>query len=176
MLVVNLYGGPGVGKSTIQADVFRRLKQAGINAEIMTEYAKLLTWEERWPALACQPLIFGKNLYEMTILRDKVDVLVLDSPLLFSALYGAHSALTHPQSFFDAVADFSAQFETIDYLLRRVVAYDTNGRRQNAEQSDQVHLDCVALLERYSIPYTELPGDTRAGDRIFNDVLNRLPR
>lgn len=44
MIVVNLYGGPGVGKSTGAAYVFARLKEAGVVAELVTEFAKDLTW------------------------------------------------------------------------------------------------------------------------------------
>jgi nicotinamide riboside kinase len=176
MLVVNLYGPPGSGKSTIQADVFRRLKQLGINAEIMTEFAKLLTYEDRSSALACQPYIFGKNLYEMTVLRDKVDVLILDSPLMLSVLYGPYSAIPHPQSFYDSVVDFSQQFRNLNYMLRRVFDYDPNGRRQNAEESDEVAVRCAEMLARYQITYSEIDGDDEAGEVIVRDVQWLLSR
>lgn len=39
-LVVNLFGGPGSGKSTGAAYVFARLKMLGYNAELVTEFAK----------------------------------------------------------------------------------------------------------------------------------------
>lgn len=175
MIVVNLYGAPGSGKSTIQADIFRRLKQKGYNAEMMTEYAKLLTWESRADALACQPLIFGKNFYEMTIYAKSVDVLVLDSPLLLSALYGRSSAILHPTAFSDAVAAFSAQFTTMDYLLERTTVYDPKGRRQDALESERVHRECVEMLDHYNINYSVLPGNNETtGERITNAVMARL--
>ena len=40
MLVVNLTGAPGAGKSTGAAYVFSQLKMRGINCELVTEYAK----------------------------------------------------------------------------------------------------------------------------------------
>ena len=39
-LVINLFGGPGVGKSTLCASVFAKLKIMGIDCEMATEYAK----------------------------------------------------------------------------------------------------------------------------------------
>jgi len=35
-LVVNLYGGPGTGKSTTAAATFAELKMAGINCELVS--------------------------------------------------------------------------------------------------------------------------------------------
>ena len=39
-LVVNLFGVPGAGKSTGAAYIFSQLKMAGVNAELITEFAK----------------------------------------------------------------------------------------------------------------------------------------
>lgn len=46
MVVVNLFGEPGAGKSTGAAYIFSALKMHGINAELVTEYAKEKVWEE----------------------------------------------------------------------------------------------------------------------------------
>ena len=39
-LIINLFGAPGVGKSTGAAYIFSKLKMAGMNAELVTEFAK----------------------------------------------------------------------------------------------------------------------------------------
>ena len=39
-VVINLFGGPGCGKSTGAAYVFSKLKMLGVNAELTSEYAK----------------------------------------------------------------------------------------------------------------------------------------
>ena len=39
-IVVNLFGVPSAGKSTGAAYIFSKLKMAGINAELITEFAK----------------------------------------------------------------------------------------------------------------------------------------
>ena len=44
-LVVNLFGVPGAGKSTGAAYIFSKLKLVGINAELITEFAKDKVWE-----------------------------------------------------------------------------------------------------------------------------------
>lgn len=61
MLVVNLFGAPGAGKSTGAAYIFSKLKMAGINAELVTEFAKDKVWEESKAVFENQAYIFGKQ-------------------------------------------------------------------------------------------------------------------
>ena len=46
-LVINLFGGPGCGKSTTMARIFADLKIQGYNAEMVSEFAKDLVYEQR---------------------------------------------------------------------------------------------------------------------------------
>ncbi|MBO6202243.1 MAG: hypothetical protein J6O13_01810 [Selenomonas sp.] len=39
MRVINFYGGAGIGKSTIAADIFSKLKRKGHKTEMVGEYA-----------------------------------------------------------------------------------------------------------------------------------------
>lgn len=47
-LVVNLFGGPGTGKSTLSANIFARLKMDGVDVEMAPEYVKEVVWEESY--------------------------------------------------------------------------------------------------------------------------------
>ena len=87
MIVINFLGGPGCGKSTVCADVFAKLKWNNINCEIVTEYAKDAVWEESFKLLENQIGVFGEQHKRLHRLKDKVDVVVTDSPLLLSLLY-----------------------------------------------------------------------------------------
>ena len=53
-LVVNLFGVPGAGKSTGAAHIFSCIKMAGVNAELITEYAKDKVWERTIRAVPAQ--------------------------------------------------------------------------------------------------------------------------
>ena len=60
MLVVNLFGAPGAGKSTDSAIyIFSQLKINGINAELVTEFAKNIIWEHNRKALTNQIYMLG---------------------------------------------------------------------------------------------------------------------
>ena len=44
-LVINLFSGPGVGKSTTAAMVFAKLKMNGVDCEMALEFAKEKVWD-----------------------------------------------------------------------------------------------------------------------------------
>lgn len=40
VIVINLMGGPGSGKSTVASGIFYRLKKMGVNCELALEFVK----------------------------------------------------------------------------------------------------------------------------------------
>lgn len=85
--VVNLFGAPGAGKSTLAADIFVEMKQRGISCELVTEFAKRAVWEKRGGALENEILLFAKKHHELFILNGQVDYIIMDSPLLLTTIY-----------------------------------------------------------------------------------------
>ena len=69
-IVINLYGGPCCGKSTVSAGLFYELKCLGVECELTGEYAKDKTWEHNITALGCQEYVFGKQSYRMARCRN----------------------------------------------------------------------------------------------------------
>lgn len=61
MLIVNLFGAPGAGKSTGAAYIFSQLKMLGVNAELVTEFAKDKVWENSVDVLNDQMYVFSKQ-------------------------------------------------------------------------------------------------------------------
>ncbi len=174
MLVVNLYGAPSAGKSTIRADVFRRLKMAGVNCEEITEAAKRYTWQKRHMSLACQPYLFGKQLHETEVLKGQVDVVITDSPLILCCLYGRMNGGRYPESFYQSIVDISNGMKTMDYYLNRVNPYNPVGRGQDEAQSNKVGEDLIDLLDSLKIDYKRLDGNEMAAAVIAQHVLERL--
>lgn len=73
MKLINLYGGPGTGKSTTRSGLFCLMKRAGLKVEEVTEYAKDLTYEESWALLKNQQHVTGEQDRRQRRLLGKVD-------------------------------------------------------------------------------------------------------
>lgn len=60
-LVINLIGGPGAGKSTTAAGLFFLMKCAGLKVELVTEFAKELSYDENWADLKKQLYVLAEQ-------------------------------------------------------------------------------------------------------------------
>ena len=171
-LIVNFFGPPGSGKSTAAAYIFSKLKMAGINAEIVTEYAKDKVWEENNEVFKNQLYIFGKQSFRLSRCIGKVDVILTDSPLPLSILYNQNECLT--ENFNKTVMDVFNSHINLNYFVKRVRKYNPAGRIQTEEESDALVAPLKNLLESREIPYTEINGDISDYDRVYSDVLSLI--
>lgn len=144
MLVVNFFGGPGCGKSTTAAWLFSELKQRRISCEYVTEFAKDLTWEENKNALACQEYVFGNQSYRMHIVKDKVDVLITDSPLPLSIVYN-HGRLAENE-FNKIVWQVFNMYDNLNIYLTRPDVYEQTGRNESAEEAFMIDSELLNIL------------------------------
>ncbi len=173
MILVNLFGAPGAGKSTGAAYVFARLKMAGINAELVTEYAKDKVWEENYAVFKNQAYIFGKQFFRISRLEGKVDVVVTDSPLLLSCFYGKDDTRLGDE-FNALVRKVSASYPSVNAFLQRVKPYNPNGRFQTEEESDEVSNEILLLLEDCGAEFAIYPGCRTGYDALADSVLEIL--
>lgn len=171
-IVVNLFGGPGCGKSTGAAQVFSDLKKAGVNAELVAEFAKDKTWEKNDVALSCQEYIFGKQSYRLARCRDDVDVIVTDSPLLLALLYNKNPALD--SSFDRVVTRVFDTYHNMNFILNRVKPYNPKGRKQTEKESRELDDSTTKLLNHFKYSYSVVNGDERGYNKITEEVLKFL--
>ena len=87
MLNINLFGGPGTGKSTIAAGIFSAMKHSHMRAELLQEYAKDLTYGKDGVKLSDQLYVLGKQHHKLFRLRDQVDYVIHDSPFVMGVTY-----------------------------------------------------------------------------------------
>ena len=86
-LIINLYGGPGSGKSTCAAYIFSQLKMHNINAELITEQTKAEAYKQNTEFFENQFYIDGCASYQIKQLFGNVDVIITDSPFRMNYLY-----------------------------------------------------------------------------------------
>lgn len=169
-VLVNLFGAPGAGKSTVATGIFSRLKLLGVRAEYVGEVAKDFTWEERKRSLDFQPYVTAKQSRNIERLMGKVDVVVTDSPPLLGSFYAKYYGLTYPESFHRFALDMHTTYlqPALNYYLRRTKAYDPIGRNQDEAESQAIALAQSEWLAKMRGKFrpTELDGDEQAIERI----------
>ena len=165
--VVNFYGGPGSGKSTMAASLFSHLKSRDINVELVQEHAKEWAWEKR--PIYCQAQIFGEQIARQERLRAAgLDVIVTDSPLVQSLVY---TPLTYPQSWRTAVIDLFNQFNNLNFFIKRTKKFNPLGRYHSFEESMEIDAETHKLLNELEIPFFEV--EVSDIDRVIEQVLRR---
>ena len=171
-IVVNMFGGPGCGKSTGAAYVFAMLKMHGVNCELSTEFAKDKTWESNSKALECQPYVFGKQCYRLDRCADQVDVIVTDSPLFLSMVYNRDFKIEN--EFSKMVLKKFKEFDNINFLLERLKEYNTKGRSQTLEEAKHLDEKIKQLLNLCDITYTTVDGNLDGYQKIVAAVLEKI--
>lgn len=172
-LVVNLFGGPGLGKSTTSAGLFYYLKQKGILCELITEYAKDRTWLNDSETLACQPYVSAKQLWRMERVNGKVDVMITDSPLLLGMVYAGK---WESPNFSNIILEWFNGFENLNVLLKRdleVHPYREVGRTQSLEEAVAIDDSIKSLLDSNKIEYEQLGSRIAIEHRILQILKQR---
>jgi hypothetical protein len=159
MKVINLYGGPGTGKSTSTAGVFNIMKKKGIKVELITEYAKDVVYQESFFKLKDQLYIFTKQHHNVWKIRNKVDYAVVDSPLLLSLHYFQENDIYDEDLFKSFVFDVFNKYDNINIFLERdhtVHPYQEYGRTQSKEEAEDIDTNLLKILDEYNIPYVKM--------------------
>jgi len=138
MRVINLFAGPGSGKSTTAAFVFSYLKTRGVNAELVREYAKDVVYEKRHALLEHQLYILSKQYKRMSDLQEYggIEVIITDSPLLLSTYYGRSKPYASPMG--EIVDIFNSSFDNTNVFINRVKEFNPSGRLQTEAESDEI--------------------------------------
>ena len=171
-IVINLFGPPGSGKSTGAAEVFAALKKVGVNAELVTEFAKDKTWEHNATALGCQEYVFGKQSYRLSRCRNEVDVIVTDSPLPLGIIYNNNPALG--EKFNEVVLNIFNTYRNYNYYINRVKPYNPKGRNQTEAESDALGEPIKNLLITANIEYKTVDGNDAGYQNIINEIKEVL--
>lgn len=172
MIVINLFGAPGAGKSTGAAYLFSKLKMEGINAELVTEFAKDKVWEENKEVFKNQAYIFGKQSFKMSRCANKVDVIITDSPLFLSAIYNKDEVLG--EDFNKVVFNVFNSYENLNFFIKRAKPYNPIGRHQTAEEADEISIELEQKLKENNVDFIKMLGTKENYDEIFLFIKTAL--
>lgn len=173
MLLINLYGSPGAGKSTCAAYIFSQIKLKQINAELVTEFAKDLVWEENFKALTNQAYVLGNQCYRLSRLKDKTDVVITDSPIMLSTIYVDKK---YEPEFTDFVKKVHQDYVSLNYFIIREKPYNPIGRMQTEEESDIISIQTKKMLQDNDIKFKTIKGNIKGFDTIVADIIDKIKK
>jgi hypothetical protein len=152
-LVVNLYAGPGAGKTTCAWLVAGELKKLGVVTEYVPEYAKELVWDDRTDLLdgsyKNQTAVLAEQNRRIERLRGKVDVIVTDSPLLMSSMYAKENVEQFEQ------LDFSMynRCDNFNLFIIRGNGFEQEGRIHSLQESKEIDEEIKGFLDEHGVYY-----------------------
>lgn len=165
---INLYGGPGIGKSTVSSIVFSELKVRGFNAEIVHEYAKELVYEGfdlRKADSNFQYRIIMEQLRRELLFMGKAEYLVTDSPLLLNAFYSKEKRALDLAQAHDS--DTNLHF----YLIRSNETFEGRGRSHSEKESISIDKEMIKFLKKNGIEPIIVDGDSKIKAMKIVDII-----
>lgn len=175
-LVVNFFAGPGAGKSTLAAGLFYRLKQCGINAELVREYAKELVWSGDYYTLSKQLVVSAEQYRRQCVLYGKVPVIVTDCPIILGCAYhDLDDPLMVRECLDEMLQVYFHRAWNLNYLVKREGTFDSNGRIHNVEQSVEYDQKILRLIRAMNVDIAREPFTRKIDlDILVNDVVGKL--
>lgn len=173
MKVINLWGGPGSGKSTSAAGLFYLMKSEGISVELVTEVPKDYVWEKRFETLKDQLYVTAKQNHRLERLRGQVDWVITDSPLLMGIAYCDPNYLNG--AYKKMIEELWNTYDNESFFINRTKEYATFGRNQTLSEAIEIDEKLREIVQKYHVGFShEIDGDIGAPQKIFEFITENF--
>jgi len=170
--IINLFAGPGAGKSTIASGLFYELKKRNILCDAPYEFPKHLAWNESNKEIKDQFYVIANQHRGIVRSYGDVDYIILDSPILLSLIYKNNYTNEYPASLYGEIFDkfiFDVyhRYDNINIFLKRPESqFENNGRFHDLDESLKIDEMILSLLDDNKIEYSTVQVD--------DDVINKI--
>lgn len=161
MKVLNLFAGPGAGKSATAASIYSGLKSHHVATELVGEFAKELIYLGNEVQLINQVFIMASQYRKLKDLqRNNIDIAISDSPLLLQMIYSKDKSY-YPE-LNALVQKLNTEFENIDvFLQRHNHKYQELGRVHTLEQAIELDQQIKAEIPKFDYTISTSLKDVR---------------
>lgn len=172
-VIINLFGGPGSGKSTVASGLFYSFKSKGLTCDNPYEFPKQVAWEDNNSQITDQLYILANQHRGIVRSYGKVNYIILDSPLLLSLVYktgytGEYPAKFYNDTFDKMVLELFNSYENINIFLDRPDRqFQQDGRFQSQTESLEYDEKIKKVLEDNDIPYHNV----KVGDNELRRII-----
>lgn len=175
--IINLYGGPGAGKSTSAAYLYYLLKCQQENVELVREYVKNWAWDNRPFGVYDELYFLGKQVRHESMLFGKVKYIVTDAPVYMTAYYAhLYCSKGFAQGVEQAATAFYQQAKDdghnhLHVYLKRFRPYQSEGRYQSESDALSVDTGVLDMLSRMDIPVIHATPEEADLKRVLEDIM-----
>lgn len=169
-IVVNLLAGASAGKSTIAYLLAGLLKTKGIECEYVSEWIKEPVYDNRKDLF--QMYITSKQLKKLKAAYGKVQVLIVDSPILLGIIHDEE----HDENFKQFILKEFNKFDNLNLFVNREgVPFSSIGRNENSlEEAIEWDNKLKDFLNKNNIPFTYIKGGLDNCIKIADKIGNML--
>jgi hypothetical protein len=172
--VINIIGGPGIGKTTISALLFANLKIKGYICEYVQEFAKKLVWLKDYDTLNNQFFVSREQYTLLKQIDGHVDFLITDGPLIHGIYYNKYNKDNN--SNVDKVEKFIInsidKFKNINIVLDRVDRdYEKEGRIQTEEEAKDIDVILKHILRTNNYSFSSFPAEPDEIENIVSEII-----
>lgn len=173
--IINLFGGPGIGKSSIASGLTYKLKKKHITCDNPYEFPKALAWDENHSAIQDQLYVLANQHRGIVKSFGKVDYIILDSPILLSLVYrSAYKGNEYPSTLYESehfdklVLDIHNQYDCINIVLKRGQGnHNEKERYQSLDESKKLDYQIEETLIKHKIPYYTIDVNEKTTKKII---------
>ena len=168
--IINIFGGPGVGKSTAAAALYVAMKKRGISCEYVPEFAKELSRKGDYSTLDNQFYVSAVQYNRILDLIGKVYYIITDAPVLQGHVYDRQKL----NGFYHVLNDIQYQYHTLNILLQRdqEQEYDNEGRHHTESEAREIDIRIEALLQEAGVPFARISANDT--DVLINYVFSEV--
>jgi hypothetical protein len=171
--IINLFAGPGAGKSTIASGLFHELKKRHISCDAPYEFPKELAWNESNKEIKDQLYVIANQHRGIVRSYGIVDYIILDSPLLLSLAYRDNYTSEYPanlygESFERMMLDIHNKYDNINIFLERPEkTHENEGRFHDEKRSFDLDKKIMLILKENNINFIKI----KVNDQTINSIL-----
>ena len=175
-LIVNIYGGPGAGKSTTALQLVAELKKRGFHSEYISEVAKEYVYAKNFDvlngSLKNQKQIFSEQQHRQDLMIGNVDVAITDAPLLLNTIYTNSDEITLEYS--SHIMDEYNKYNNYNIYINRdlSVKFENEGRIHNLSESIEKDGEIKSMLIKNSVIFDEFDRDNIS--EIADKIVEKL--
>lgn len=174
MWVINLYGAPGSGKSTVASGLFYWMRTHGYNnAELALEPFKDRVFDGTLKDLT-QYDLFSMQANRLHNMRTKgVGVVLTDCPLMLNLIYAKESEKT--EHFVQAVKSEENQYKNLNIVVTRSHPYQELGRIHSRKEAEEIGKQIVQMLHDNDMGHYQITSKKSINDIGKHIVLPWVP-